>query len=67
MKDACLTGLVLETRHAGACNARDPPPFHENASAAKELQLTKKPIGKPAKSSATASYNTTAAASSSFL
>ncbi|XP_016840821.1 follistatin-A isoform X2 [Nasonia vitripennis] len=64
MKDACLTGLVLETRHAGACNARDPPPFHENASAAKELQLTKKPIGKgkPSKSSAATSSAATTTA-----
>ncbi|XP_011504277.1 PREDICTED: follistatin-A isoform X2 [Ceratosolen solmsi marchali] len=30
MKDACLTGLVLETRHAGPCQADDPAPFHNS-------------------------------------
>jgi hypothetical protein len=29
MKDACLTGLVLETRHAGPCQADDPAPFRK--------------------------------------
>ncbi|KAJ8670282.1 hypothetical protein QAD02_001541 [Eretmocerus hayati] len=30
MKDACLTGIVLETRHAGPCDAHDLPPYHHD-------------------------------------
>lgn len=28
VKDACDTGFVLETRHAGPCNAHDTSPFY---------------------------------------
>ncbi|XP_012144980.1 follistatin-A [Megachile rotundata] len=28
VKDACVTGFVLETRHAGPCNAYDTSPFY---------------------------------------
>ncbi|KYM99581.1 hypothetical protein ALC62_09690 [Cyphomyrmex costatus] len=28
IKDACVTGFVLETRHAGPCNAYDTAPFY---------------------------------------
>ncbi|KAK2581741.1 hypothetical protein KPH14_002222 [Odynerus spinipes] len=28
VKDACVTGFVLETRHAGPCNAYDTAPLY---------------------------------------
>ncbi|XP_014205282.1 follistatin-A [Copidosoma floridanum] len=31
IKESCFTGIVLETRHAGPCNAKDPPPFHSSS------------------------------------